>query len=68
MARQSILTREDARPTVLVAYIETTVRGITSDDPSDLAALSETLRELRARALPEDMSRERMRKALEKWT
>ncbi|WP_157610481.1 helix-turn-helix domain-containing protein [Spirillospora albida] len=51
-----------------VAYIETTVRGITSDNPADLAELSETLRELRARALPEDMSLEKMRKALEKWT
>ncbi|TDC53013.1 XRE family transcriptional regulator [Actinomadura sp. KC345] len=51
-----------------VAYMETTVRGITTDTPSDLAKLSETLRELRARALPEDMSRDMIREALEKWT
>jgi transcriptional regulator with XRE-family HTH domain len=51
-----------------VAYMETTVRGITTDNPSDLAEFSETLRELRARALPEDMSRDKMKEALEKWT
>ncbi|MDL4775302.1 MULTISPECIES: helix-turn-helix domain-containing protein [Thermomonosporaceae] len=51
-----------------VAYLEMVVRGITTDDPSDLAKLSEVLRELRARAFPEDMSRDVMRKALEKWT
>lgn len=51
-----------------ISYLETTIRGITTDDPSDLAKLSEALRELRARALPDDMSRDAMRKALEKWT
>ncbi|WP_344900156.1 DUF5753 domain-containing protein, partial [Actinomadura meridiana] len=51
-----------------VAYMETTVRGITTDNPSDLANLSATLRELRARALPEDMSRDLMKEALKKWT
>ncbi|MFI0355291.1 helix-turn-helix domain-containing protein [Actinomadura sp. 9N407] len=51
-----------------VSYLETTIRGITTDDPSDLARLSAVLRELRARALPEDMSQDMMRKALEKWT
>ncbi|MFG2087254.1 Scr1 family TA system antitoxin-like transcriptional regulator [Spirillospora sp. NPDC048824] len=51
-----------------VAYMETTVRGITTDNPSDLARLSESLRELRAGALPEDMSRDMIREALEKWT
>ncbi len=51
-----------------VAYLETTIRGITLDAPSDLAMLSGVLRELRARALPEDMSLDVMRKALEKWT
>lgn len=50
-----------------VAYLETTVRGITTDNPSDLAKLSESLRELRARALPEDMSRDKMKEALDKW-
>ncbi|MFC6882350.1 MULTISPECIES: helix-turn-helix domain-containing protein [Actinomadura] len=51
-----------------VSYLETTVRGVTTDDPADLAALSDVLRELRARALTEDMSRDVMREALEKWT
>lgn len=51
-----------------VSYLETTVRGITTDDPADLAELSDVLRELRARALPEDMSRDLVRKALERWT
>lgn len=51
-----------------VAYLETTVRGITTDDPGDLAKLSDVLRELRGRALPEDMSYDIMRKALERWT
>lgn len=51
-----------------VSYLETTVRGITTDNPPDLAKLSQVLRELRARALPEDMSRDIMRKALERWT
>lgn len=51
-----------------VSYLETTVRGITTDDPSDLAKVSDVLRELRARALPEDMSRDSVRKALERWT
>lgn len=51
-----------------VAYLETTIRGITTDAPSDLAGLADALRELRARALPEDMSRDAMRKALERWT
>lgn len=51
-----------------VAYLETAVRGITTDDPVDLAGLSHILRQLRARALPEDMSRDLIGKALERWT
>ncbi|WP_254716832.1 helix-turn-helix transcriptional regulator [Actinomadura sp. WMMB 499] len=51
-----------------VAYLETIIRGITTDAPEDLAKLSNALRELRARALPEDMSLDVIRKALEKWT
>ncbi|OLT38024.1 hypothetical protein BJF79_28115 [Actinomadura sp. CNU-125] len=51
-----------------VAYMETIVRGLTTDNPADLTPISSALRELRARALPEDMSREVMKEALEKWT
>ncbi|WP_245592664.1 helix-turn-helix domain-containing protein [Actinomadura rifamycini] len=51
-----------------VAYMETVVRGITTDNPADLTPISAALRELRAKALPEDMSRDVMREALERWT
>ncbi|MFD0856581.1 helix-turn-helix domain-containing protein [Actinomadura adrarensis] len=51
-----------------VSHIDTSIRGITSDDPADLASLSHQLRRLRAKALPESMSREMVRKALERWT
>jgi transcriptional regulator with XRE-family HTH domain len=51
-----------------IAYMETIVRGITTDDPSDLAEMSNSLRELRARTLTEDESRELLRKAVERWT
>ncbi|GLZ05944.1 transcriptional regulator [Actinomadura sp. NBRC 104412] len=51
-----------------VAYLETTIRGITTDAPADLGALSDAQRELRARALPEDQSQDVIRKALEQWT
>lgn len=47
-----------------VLYLETTMRGVTTDDPADLAALSDVLRDLRAKALTEDV----MREAWEKWT
>ncbi|MGK5550016.1 helix-turn-helix domain-containing protein [Actinomadura kijaniata] len=47
------------------AYLETTVRGITSDDRQDLAGLSKTLMSLRAKALPESMSLDVIRKAIE---
>lgn len=51
-----------------VAYLDTTIRGIMTDDPADLAKLSDARRKLYAKALPEDMSREEIRKALQKWT
>ena len=51
-----------------VAYLETIVRVMTTDNPADLTPVSAALRELRARALPEDMSRYVMREALERWT
>ncbi|MEU9870373.1 helix-turn-helix transcriptional regulator [Actinomadura sp. NPDC048021] len=52
-----------------VAYVETAIRAITTDDPTDLSALARTLVALRSRTLTEDMSRELIRKvAQEKWT
>ncbi|MEU9021417.1 helix-turn-helix transcriptional regulator [Actinomadura sp. NPDC048394] len=52
-----------------VAYIETAVRGITTDSPADLSILARTLVELRSRALTQAMSRELIRKVIqEKWT
>lgn len=52
-----------------VAYLETTVRGITTDDESDLSGLARTLRTLGSKALPANMSREMTRKVIEtKWT
>ncbi|WP_284466993.1 helix-turn-helix domain-containing protein [Actinomadura madurae] len=52
-----------------VAYIETAVRGITTDNPTDLSILARTLVELRSRALTQAMSRELIRKVIqEKWT
>lgn len=52
-----------------VAYIETAVRPLTTDDPADLSVVARTLVSLRSRALTEDMSREFIRKVVqEKWT
>ncbi|MFB4307181.1 helix-turn-helix domain-containing protein [Actinomadura sp. GTD37] len=52
-----------------IAYVETAIRGLTTDDPADLAELSRVLVELRSRALPADMSRDFIRKvAEERWT
>ncbi|TDC69719.1 XRE family transcriptional regulator [Actinomadura sp. GC306] len=52
-----------------VAYIETAVRGITTDNPADLSILARTLVELRSRALTQAMSRELIRKVIqEQWT
>ncbi|WP_302931618.1 helix-turn-helix transcriptional regulator [Actinomadura sp. WMMA1423] len=52
-----------------VAYVETAIRSITTDDPADLSILARTLVDLRARAVTQDMSRELIRKvAEERWT
>ncbi|MFC5184535.1 helix-turn-helix domain-containing protein [Actinomadura harenae] len=48
-----------------VAYLDTAVRGITTDARDDLSALSEVLRHLQSRALPENMSIDMIRKAHE---
>jgi hypothetical protein len=52
-----------------VAYVETAIRGLTTDDPTDLAALSRVMVDLRDRTLPGHMSRDLIRKvAEERWT
>lgn len=52
-----------------VAYIETAIRGFTTDNPSDLSTLARTLVELRSQALTHAMSRELIRKVTkERWT
>ncbi|TMQ81283.1 helix-turn-helix domain-containing protein [Actinomadura soli] len=52
-----------------VAYIETAIRGITTDNPAELSTLARTLVELRSRALTQAMSRELIRKVIEeRWT
>lgn len=52
-----------------VAYLETAVRGITTDDSQDLVALARTLDILRSNALPVSMSRNLIREVIEeKWT
>ncbi|SNR98172.1 Helix-turn-helix domain-containing protein [Actinomadura mexicana] len=52
-----------------VAYIETAIRPLTTDDPADLSAVARTLVALRSQALTEQMSRELIRKvAQEKWS
>ncbi|MFC4052512.1 helix-turn-helix domain-containing protein [Actinomadura syzygii] len=52
-----------------VAYLETAVRGLTTDDPQDLAEIAHTLDKLRRNALPVGMSRSLIRKVMEeKWT
>jgi transcriptional regulator with XRE-family HTH domain len=52
-----------------VAYLETAVRGITTDDSQDLVALNRVLDRLRRYALPVGMSRDLIRKVIEeKWT
>jgi transcriptional regulator with XRE-family HTH domain len=52
-----------------VAYVETAIRAITTDDPTDLSVLARTLNALRSRALTEEMSRELIRKVVrERWT
>ncbi|MFB4296207.1 helix-turn-helix domain-containing protein [Actinomadura sp. NTSP31] len=52
-----------------VAYVETAIRPLTTDDPADLSAVARTLVALRSQALTEQMSRELIRKvAEEKWS
>ena len=52
-----------------IAYIETAIRGITTDNPADLSNLAKTLVELRSQALTQAMSRELIRKVIEeRWT
>ncbi|WP_067812701.1 helix-turn-helix domain-containing protein [Actinomadura kijaniata] len=52
-----------------VAYMEMTIRAITTDSTDDLAALALTLIDLRSRALPADMSRDFVRRVIEdRWT
>ncbi|GAA4612623.1 helix-turn-helix transcriptional regulator [Actinoallomurus liliacearum] len=52
-----------------VAYVETVMRGLATDDPADLATLSRVLVDLRNRTLPGHMSRDLIRKvAEERWT
>lgn len=52
-----------------VAYIETAVRGITTDNPAELAILARTLVDLRSRTLTQEMSRELIRKVIkERWS
>lgn len=52
-----------------VAYVETAIRAITTDDPADLSVLARNLFALRSRTVTEDMSRELIRKVVrDKWT
>ncbi|MFB9198815.1 Scr1 family TA system antitoxin-like transcriptional regulator [Actinomadura verrucosospora] len=62
----AVATKDDRSE---VAYVETAIRAITTDDPTDLSELARTLVALHSRPLTEDMSRELIRKvAQEKWT
>lgn len=52
-----------------VAYVETAIRPITTDNPEDLSELARTLVDLRVRTLTGGMSCELIRKVVqEKWT
>jgi hypothetical protein len=52
-----------------VAYVETAIRGITTDNPSELSILARTLVDLRSRALTQQMSCELIGKIIrEKWS
>jgi hypothetical protein len=52
-----------------IAYLETAVRPVTTDNPADLSVLARTLVALQSQALTEQMSRELIRKVVqEKWT
>lgn len=52
-----------------VAYVESAIRGITTDNPADLSILGRTMIDLRSRALTQEMSRELIGKVIrETWT
>ncbi|GAA1588282.1 helix-turn-helix transcriptional regulator [Actinomadura kijaniata] len=51
-----------------VAYIDTMIRGITTDAPEDLAAIADKLIKIRGKALPVSMSRDAIREAIQAWT
>lgn len=52
-----------------IAYVETAIRGITTDNPADLSSLARTSFELRSQALSQKTSRELIRKVVEeRWT
>ncbi len=52
-----------------VAYVETAIRPITTDNPEDLTELARTLVELRVRMLTGEMTCELIRKVVrERWT
>lgn len=66
MGAFALATMEDRSE---VAYVETAIRGITTDNPSELATLARTLVDLGSRALPQQMSCELIGKVIhEKWT
>ncbi|MFC9970898.1 helix-turn-helix domain-containing protein [Spirillospora sp. NPDC127200] len=52
-----------------VAHMDTVIRGITTDDPADLTAISNVLIALRGKTLTVGMSRDAIRKAIDqRWT
>lgn len=51
-----------------IAYVESAARGLTMNEPEDLATLTKNLRELRGMALPTTMSLDMIRRmAEERW-
>ncbi|RAY13532.1 XRE family transcriptional regulator [Actinomadura craniellae] len=57
------------RDTTKVAYAETAARGFTLGDPEDVLSLEESFDDIRAAALPSDMSADLIRKVMEeRWT
>lgn len=62
----AVATMEDRTE---VAYVETAIRAITTDDPADMSVLARTLVDLRSRTLTGEMSSDFIRKVVqEKWT
>ncbi|GAA2636339.1 hypothetical protein GCM10010411_89460 [Actinomadura fulvescens] len=52
-----------------IAYVESVARGWTMEDGEDLSAMRRALREVRARALPMNMSMDLIRRtAEERWS